>query len=86
MKNRQKVIAFAKERWNRDWSFFNAYGKLRIILECELAGRRSLGEHDPVYRAVRAHVERISAVEVTKIIKSERQIARHAMIIKLTRL
>jgi hypothetical protein len=86
MKNRQKVIAHAKARWEKNWSYFNAYGKLRIILEFELAGRRSLAQYDPVYVAVTEHVMRLSPVEAEKILKSERQIARHAMIIKLTRL
>jgi hypothetical protein len=61
-----------------DWNFFNAYGRLRIILVDELG-------HD-AYPEITDYVDHISPVEAEKIIKSERQIARHAMIIKLTRL
>ena len=77
-RKRREQLAIDWGGQNTDWNFFNAYGRLRIILVDELG-------HD-AYPAISEYVDHISPVEAEKIIKSEREIARHAMIIKLTRL
>ena len=80
----RKVAAWAKRRWEKNWSYYNAFGKLRIWLEYKLAGDRSLSRYDPVYVAVEEYSSNFNQAEAEKILKDERQIARHAMIIRLT--
>jgi hypothetical protein len=65
------------------WAGLNSYGRLKVILMVELGCKFAF---DPVYDEVCEYVEHFNQGGAEAVLNDKRQIARHAMIIKLTRL
>jgi hypothetical protein len=63
-------------------NWFNAFGKLRIALYVAVGAKGN----NKLTLSCSRYVEQFNQAEAEAILQDERQIARHAMIIKLTRL
>jgi hypothetical protein len=83
VKRMQRRMDFVKRVGSSTWNELNSYGKLKACIMSDLGCRYMF---DEVYDRVQKYVENFSPVEAEAILKDEAQIARHAMIIKLTRL